>query len=214
MKKIALYIFSLIALFGCLFVCGNTKVKAEEIEQPETTETETPKEEIEIKDVEEIVKNVVKDLVEKYLGNYADKQLIADLSVVVTGVVTYLIVIFINIKYGKYKKGNVTEIIESFKKIDADHLKESLKTAYEKIEKLESVIVELKQSNETIMKVLVLAQDNTAKGKVALLEYLGSKTNNQEIKEAKAEVQKELEAQIETQKEVNEKVEKDYEKIF
>lgn len=213
-KRIFIIPILLLAFLSFVLFTSRVQVKAEEITEPETTETETPKDEIEIKDVEEIVKGIVKEIAEKYFGNYADKQLIADIVVIASAVITYLIVIGVNIKYGKYKKGGVTEIIDSFKKVDANHLENSLKTAYEKIDTLEKVIVELKQSNETIMKVLVLAQDNTTKGKVALLEYLGSKTNNQEIVQAKEVVQKELEKEIETKQEVNEKVSEEYKEIF
>lgn len=205
------YIVSILALFGFLFVLPQAKVKAEEMPtEPETTETETPKTEVEKKELEDFVIEIA----EKYLGDYVDKQLIADIVVIATGVLGYLGLFITSIKYGKYKKGNVNEIIDNMKKVDAEHLKKLLDISNAKVEDLIKVNEELKQGYETIMKVLVLMQDSSAKGKVALLEYLGSKTNSQEVKEAQAEVKQELETQIETQKEVNEKVEGEYQDIF
>ena len=64
------YILSILALFGLMFILPNTRVKAEEIEQPETTETETPEtEETEKKEIEDYVVEIA----EKYLKLFCKK---------------------------------------------------------------------------------------------------------------------------------------------
>lgn len=208
MKKV-LWLFTIIALLGCMFVLPSIKVKAEEIEQPETTETE----EITEQDEKEI-KDYVVDVADKYLGKYVDKQtltLIINLSLTA---LSYLGMFVINLVYNKYKKGNTNTIIESFKKIDGEHIKTQLKNAYEKIDTLEKVIVQLKESHETMMKVFVLSQDKSVEGKVAMLEYIGKHTQNDEVQEKAQEISGELEKEVEVKQEVNEKVKDEYQEIF
>lgn len=202
-------ILSILALFGLLFVLPQTKVKAEEIEQPETTETE----EITEQDEKEI-KDYVIDVADKYLGKYVDKQtltLIINLSLTA---LSYIGVFVINLVYNKYKKGNTNEIIESFKKVDGEHIKAQLKNAYEKIDTLEKLVIELKESQETMMKVFVLSQDKSVEGKVAMLDYIGKHTQNNEVQEKAQEISGELEKEVEVKQEVNEKVKDEYQEIF
>lgn len=202
-------ILSILALFGLLFVLPHTQVKAEEIEQPETTETE----EITEQDEKEI-KDYVVEIADKYLGKYVDKQtltLIINLSLTA---LSYIGVFVINLVYNKYKKGNTNTIIESFKKIDGEHIQAQLKNAYEKIDTLEKLVIELKESHETMMKVFVLSQDKSAEGKVAMLDYLGSHTQNSEVQEKAQELSGELEKEVEVKQEVNEKVKDEYQEIF
>ena len=82
------------------------------------------------------------------------------------------------------------------------------------VKKLTDSISDLENSIETVMKVLVLMQDNTAKGKATLLEYLGTKTENKEVKQLTQEVNDTIAEQEQAKKEIKEKVKDDYQNIF
>lgn len=217
MKRIALYIFSLIALCGCLFVLPHTQVKAEEIEQPETTETTetTEAQENEISaDEKELIKKFIMEIGEKYLGEYLDKQTLSLIASLVVMALGYIGVFSINLAYAKYKKGGVTEFMKALTENDGAHLTKFVETIKQQNEELKKEIKVLKDGYETMMKIFVLSQDKTADGKVAMLEYLGNHTENKEIQNQVKQEVKEIQEQEQLKAEVNEKVEKDYEKIF
>ena len=96
-----------------------------------------------------------------------------------------------------------TELKENFDKLSA-----------KEISKITKAITELEKSNETIMKVLVLMQDNTAKGKAALIEYLGSKTESEEVKQAVEVVNEKLVEKERKDEEVKDAVKNDYVKLY
>ena len=177
---------------------------------PATTEAPATDDEVDYKEAQE----VVTEIATKYLGEYLDKQLIADIVALVFGAISLGILAG---TYIKYKKGNkdTNDVVEQaiereLKEKIIDFTNQSNKLIQPLIEQNE----ELKKGYETIMKVLVLMQDASPKGKVALIDYLGGKTNNQEVKETAEQVQAEIEKQEETKKEVTEKVNGEYENIF
>lgn len=208
MKKGILYTFIAVLLIGLIFILPTTKVKAEEIDEPETTETQ-PTEYKEI-DLEEIVV----DIADKYLGEYVDRQLIANIVSIATGVLGYLALIITNIIYKKYKKNTVDDFMKALISNDGDHLKVIVKDLKEEIQSLKAQYLELKKANDTVVKALVLSQDNTAKGKIALLEYLGVNTDNQETKAEAEQITKKLEEEQAKKEEVNAKVSGEYNDLF
>ena len=179
---------------------------------PETTQpvvtTAAPVEEEEI-DYKE-AQQVVTDIATKYLGEYLDKQLIADIVALAFGVISLFALIGTYIKYKKAHKDTNDVVAQSIEK----EIKDKLKDVNELVKPLIEQNKELKDGYETIMKVLVLMQDASPKGKVALIDYLGSKTDNKEIKDATEQVNEEIKKQEETKKEVTEKVNGEYENIF
>ena len=186
MKKLVLFLIICVA-----FIFGAYQIKADEepvIEEPATEETDE--------------KYIERDTVQKIISWLTDAGVLASLFVV------YL-------KYRKYKKNTVEEVISAVKKEIGDYLTENFeKLSQDEIDKVKQAIKSLESSNEVIMKVLVLMQDNTAKGKTALIDYLGSKTESDEVKQATEDVKETLEQQEEIREEAFEKVEKDYQEIF
>lgn len=207
MKKRFLFIpILLIALLVVLFTTP-VQVKAEEVVEPETTETQPA---VEKKEVEDIIIEIAN----KYLGDYVDKQLIANIVTVASAVIGYISLLIVSIKYGKYKKNITDTILSGIQEEDGKHLKTELEKSDKKVEVLTEAIKELQKGYDVIVKALILSQDSTAKGKVTLLEYLGTKTDNPVVQEAKVQVKAEIEKQEEIKQEVNEKVSGEYTDIF
>lgn len=229
--------------FGCLvatilFMCGFYAIigdlKAESVEVEETlTQEETPLENEEIGQNEEVVETptntqdpqdsqeeeiteeTIKAKIEGYLANFMSESMVAKIIgwLVDAGVLGALLGIYL--KYRKYKHNSLEDVVKSTKEMIDENLQKSIDSlSKEKIDKLVKSIEALEQANETIMKVLVLMQDNTSKGKVALLEYLGSKTNNEEVKEAVKGTQEEIENALAKKEEVESKVKDEYKEIF
>lgn len=156
-----------------------------------------------------------KNEVQAWMSQYMEESLVVKIItwLVDAGVLSALFVVYL--KYRKHKSMTIEELLNEYKVKMGEWLKENFdKLSEEQIDKIKDSINSLEQSNETIMKVLVLMQDNTAKGKATLIEYLGSKTNNKEVKEAATEVSQILEEQEKATLEVKNKVAGDYEKIF
>lgn len=166
----------------------------EELQEPEIAETET-------EDI--VIDGEVRQWLEGLqLGNLVNWITNSGALVAVIGILT---------KYKKYKSTTLDDLMKEFKKQIKDHLDDNFKEmANEKIQALVDELKQVQLANETIMKVLVLMQDNTAKGRAALIEYLGTKTTNEEVKEAAEQVKQELAVQ----EEQKEQVKKEFEEIF
>ena len=153
--------------------------------------------------------------VEQWLSQYMEESMVVKIItwLVDAGVLSALFVVYL--KYRKHKSMTIEDLLNQFKEKMGEWLKENFdKLSKEEIDKLTNAIDDLEKSNETIMKVLVLMQDNTAKGKAALIEYLGSKTENKEVKDAVNDVSQTLEEQEKAVAEVKGKVAGAYEEIF
>lgn len=215
-----------IILFMCSFYAVIGDLKAESVEVEETlTQEETPVESEEIaqneeepqneQEEEEITEEAFKEKIQAYLTNFMSESMVAKIIgwLVDAGVLTALLGIYL--KYRKYKHNSLEDVVKSTKEMIDENLQKSIDNlSKEKIDKLVESINTLEQANETIMKVLVLMQDNTSKGKVALLEYLGSKTKNEEVKEAVKDTQEEIENALAKKEEVESKVKDEYKEIF
>lgn len=153
--------------------------------------------------------------VEAWLSQYMEESMVVKIItwLVDAGVLSALFVVYL--KYRKHKSMTIEDLLNQFKNKMGEWLKENFdKLSKEEINKLTNAIDDLEKSNETIMKVLVLMQDNTAKGKAALIEYLGSKTDSKEVESAVNEVSQALEEQEKAVAEVKDKVSGNYEEIF
>lgn len=210
-----------IILFMCSFYAVIGDLRAESVEDEEIlVEEEIPLESEEIalnEDVteEEITEEDLKEKIQAYLTNFMSESMVAKIIgwLVDAGVLTALLGIYL--KYRKYKHNSLEDVVKSTKEMIDENLQKSIDNlSKEKIDKLVESINTLEQANETIMKVLVLMQDNTSKGKVALLEYLGSKTKNEEVKEAVKDTQEEIENALAKKEEVESKVKDEYKEIF
>ena len=179
---------------------------APETTQPVVTTAAPVEEEVDYKEAQQ----VVTEIATKYLGEYLDKQLIADIVALAFGVISLFALIGTYIKYKKAHKDTNDVVAQSIEK----EIKKQIKDLDGLVKPLVEQNEELKKGYETIMKVLVLMQDASPKGKVALIDYLGSKTDNKEVKDATEQVNEEIKKQEETKKEVTEKVNGEYEIIF
>lgn len=153
--------------------------------------------------------------VQAWMSQYMEESMVVKIVtwLVDAGVLSALLAVYI--RYRKYKHTTIEDLLNQFKEKMGEWLKEKTdELSTEQIDKIKKAIEDLEKSNEVVMKVLVLMQDNTAKGKAALIEYLGSKTESAEIKEAAAEVNEALEEQAKKTEEVNSKVAGEYEEIF
>lgn len=207
MKKVLFIIlFTLLLLLIPVTVFADEEV----VEEPEPP--------VEVEPVEVETEPTLDDFkleVENYLSQYMEESMVAKIItwLIDAGVLTALFAVYL--KYRKYKHTTIEDLLTQFKDKMGVWLKENFdKLSAEEIAKLENAIDNLEKSNETIMKVLVLSQDNTAKGKAALIEYLGSKTDSKEVKEAATQVTETLEEQEKVKNEVNEKVAGEYKEIF
>ncbi len=220
MKKLFLLVSLPVVAAGLSLAIMNkpTVLYAEGESEPETSEPAPESSEEPITSSEEPVEteeSKALDEVKAWLGQHLDKQMVANIITWCSeaGVLTGLLGIYI--KYRKFKYKTLEDLVNLVKAEVGKYLTEAFNNlSEEKIKKLECAVETLEQSNETMMKVLVLMQDSTKAGKVALLDFLGSKTNSKEIKEAAEEVTKELEEQKVKEDAVKEAVKEDYEKIF
>lgn len=202
MKKLVLFLIICVA-----FIFGAYQIKADE-EEPVSEEPTT-------EETDEMTEEEFKLAIEDYLSQYIERDTVQKIIGWLTdaGVLASLFVVYL--KYRKYKKNTVEEVIGAVKKEIGDYLTKNFeKLSQDEIDKVKQAIKSLESSNEVIMKVLVLMQDNTAKGKTALIDYLGSKTESDEVKQATEDVKETLEQQEEIREEAFEKVEKDYQEIF
>lgn len=200
MKKI---LFAFIIILVMLIVPVTVLADEPEVEEPEAVEQQEP------------TLDDFKAEVQAWMNQYMEESLVVKIItwMVDAGVLSALFVVYL--KYRKHKSMTIEDLLNEYKAKMGEWLRENFdKLSVEQIDKINASLDSLEQSNETIMKVLVLMQDNTAKGKAALIEYLGSKTDNKEVKEAAIEVSQVLEEQEKTNAEVKEKVAGDYKEIF
>ena len=202
MKKFVLFLVVFImCLFGFYQINADEEVVVED--EPEVAEEQEPT----IDDF--------KAEVQEWMSQYMEESMVVKIItwLIDGGVLSALFVVYL--KYRKYKHTTVEDLTKQFSDKIGIWLKENFdKLSTEQIDKITKSVEDLEKSNETIMKVLVLMQDNTAKGKAALIEYLGSKTDSKEVKDAVLEVNEALEEQEQVKTKVNEKVEGEYEEIF
>lgn len=173
-----------------------------------------PEQEVEITEEEPTIDDL-KAEIQTWLEQYLETSMVAKIInwAVDAGVLTALFAVYL--KYRKYKHTTLENLIKMFQEKMGVWLKDNFdKLSVEQIEKIQKAIEDLEKSNETMMKVLILMQDNTAKGKAALIEYLGSKTDNEEVKQAVSEVGATLDEQEKKAAEINAKVAGEYEEIF
>lgn len=222
-KRIVVILCVAFLLFASAFKFSTIRFKADEPEveqEEEVIEEEVPQEETDEipTDIPEEEKNEFEEFkqhIEEYLATYFEQSLVSKVITwaIDAGVLSALF--FVYRKYSKYKHTTIEDMIKMFKEEMEKWLKEKAdELTVEQVDTIKKSIETLEESNETIMKVLVLMQDNTAKGKAALIEYLGSKTNSKEVKEAVSNVQEKLEEKEKVEEEIKDKVKDDYIKLY
>lgn len=213
MKKAFLLVsLPVIAAGLCLAVNNNSPMAVfAEGEEPEVVE---PAPEVETTEEETEEKKAL-DTVKSWLSQHFDTQMVANIITWASeaGILGALLGVYI--KYRRYKAKSLDELLDLFKKEIDKYFKDNFeKLSEEKLTGLVNALKDVENANETIMKVLVLMQDSTRKGRIALLDFLGSKTNNEEVKEAAEQLSEDLEEQEAKDEEVKDAVAGDYERIF
>lgn len=212
MKKLFLLLgLSVVATgVGLSIMNKSTPVYADEILPPDTQPSV-----IIIDEPEEDEETTALEEVKSWLNQHMDKQMVANIITWVSeaGVLSGLLGVYI--KYHKFKYKTLEDLVKLVKDEVGKYLTENFeKLSTDKIDNIVKSIDDLEKANETIMKVLVLMQDTSKKGKVALLDFLGSKTNNEEIKEMAENASEELEEEVKVEEEVKEAVKEEYKQIF
>lgn len=184
-------------------------------ETTETTTTEaTTSETTDDITFEESEQDVIETLKE-WLSQAFDSNLVGFIInwAIDAGLITVIAGIYF--KYRKYKAKSSQEIANEVKEVVKEVLascfkdlsKEQQKEIVEKIEKFEGDLDKLK-------KALILAQDRTAEGKIALLNLINETSENKsDIKEVSKKVETQIQKEVEKEKKVNEKVKDDYQPV-
>ena len=199
MKKLTICLTSFLVLFAMVICFNFNYAKADEVAE---TETETSFEDI---------KGEIDAYIEDNVHNEQVKSLI---SLGLNGVEAVALVI-IYILYRKGKSNNAENNKKDIKSILKDFTSDEFKEyGKEMIQPLHDAIDKLEKSTDTIMKVLVLMQDQTANGKIALIDFLGSKTDNEEVKKSVQLVKEAVEEVKAMQEKVNDEVKGEYKELF
>ena len=199
MKKLTICLTSFLVLFAMVICFNFNYAKADEVIE---TETETSFEDI---------KGEIDAYIEDNVHNEQVKSLI---SLGLNGVEAVALVI-IYILYRKGKSNNAENNKKDIKSILKDFTSDEFKEyGKEMIQPLHDAIDKLEKSTDTIMKVLVLMQDQTANGKIALIDFLGSKTDNEEVKKSVQLVKEAVEEVKAMQEKVNDEVKGEYKELF
>lgn len=150
-----------------------------------------------------------------FLSKYLDEQLVLSIInwAIDVGLLTALFGVYL--KYRKYKSMSSKEIAQETKTVVENAVKAKMQelTAVE-LEKIYKVVSNLEEGLKTTNKALVLAQDKTAEGKIALLNLISEKSSDSETKEKADEVKTKIVEEEETKEEVNKDVSGDYNSIF
>ena len=199
MKKLTICLTSFLVLFAMVICFNFNYAKADEVIE---TETETSFEDI---------KGEIDAYIEDNVHNEQVKSLI---SLGLNGVEAVALVI-IYILYRKGKSNNAENNKKDIKSILKDFTSDEFKEyGKEMIQPLHDAIDKLEKSTDTIMKVLVLMQDQTANRKIALIDFLGSKTDNEEVKKSVQLVKETVEEVKAMQEKVNDEVKGEYKELF
>ena len=214
MKKLLLLLIMLCVL--CVGTVGfasaeETPVTTEEItEEPpvatgEITEETPEPEQTEEKSYEEIATDIAESILSQYLPEYQVQKII---SLGIGGVIIVLVVALLVIyaKYRKYKHNNLVDVKNTVITETEKDLAEKL-TIFSQ-EQIRPIIEQI----NNLVKIIALSQDNSANGKLALLEFISA---NNETAKATSETIKENIAETEnTKKAVQEQVSGEYKDLF
>lgn len=202
MKKLLIIMY---LIYLALFAIGiATITKAEEVDSNAVDSSAVVEEEITIDEF--------KAGVEEYLSQYLEESWVVKIVtwLIDAGVLSALFVIYL--KYSKYKHTTIEQLFNKFKE-EAGKWLENAKDDLEdsKLQEVKNALNDIIITNENIMKALVLMQDKSSEGKLALIDFLGSKTKEEKVlKEVKHTIEEE---QNEKEK-INDLVKDDYKGMF
>ena len=216
MKKLLLLLIMLCVL--CVGTVGfasaeETPVTTGEItEEPPmatgeiTEETSgTVPEQTEEKSYEEIATEIAESILSQYLPEYQVQKII---SLGIGGVVIALgfALIVIYAKYRKYKHNNLVDVKNTVITETEKDLAEKL-TIFSQ-EQIKPIIEQV----NNLVKIIALSQDNSANGKLALLEFISA--NNETAKPTSETIKESIAETENTKKVVQEQVSGEYKDLF
>lgn len=209
-------------LGGCLLIgtgCATIEKKivyAEEIENTSeivSSEITTTTSSSEL--TQEEVESTIKEKIENWASEYVSWDYVSSIInwSIDTGLLS--VIAFLIVKTRKYKSMTGEEIVNLLK----SQLIETLTTNFKEMseEQLKQLVLnmdKLSSDIEVMKKALVLAQDKTAEGKIALLNLINGTTENKETKEAIEEQKEKIEKEEAKIEEVKSAVDGEYKEIF
>ena len=167
-------------------------------ETPETEQTEE-------KSYEEIATDIAESILSQYLPEYQVQKII---SLGIGGVIIVLVVALLVIyaKYRKYKHNNLVDVKNTVITETEKDLAEKL-TIFSQ-EQIKPIIEQI----NNLVKIIALSQDNSANGKLALLEFISA--NNETAKATSETVKENITETENTKKAVQEQVSGEYKDLF
>ena len=167
-------------------------------ETPETEQTEE-------KSYEEIATDIAENILSQYLPEYQVQKII---SLGIGGVIIVLVVALLVIyaKYRKYKHKNKNEVKNTVITETEKDLAEKL-TIFSQ-EQIKPIIEQI----NNLVKIIALSQDNSANGKLALLEFISA--NNETAKPTSETIKESIAETENTKKVVQEQVSGEYKDLF
>lgn len=181
-----------------------------EITETTTTTTENGDGDISYEESEEEVVETLKE----WLLQFFDSNLVGFIInwAIDAGLITIIAGIYF--KYRKYKAKSSQEIASEVKEQINEILNASFKDlSSEQQEKVINVINKLNSEIETLKKALVLAQDKTAEGKIALLNLINETTKEVEVIKEVEKVKEKVIDKSNKEKQANEKVKEKYKPV-
>lgn len=154
------------------------------------------------------------DTLKEWLLQFFDSNLVGFVInwAIDAGLITIIAGIYF--KYRKYKAKSSQEIASEVKQQINEVLNASFKDlSKEQQEKIINVVNKLNSEIETLKKALVLAQDKTAEGKIALLNLINETTKEVEVIKEVEKVKEKVIEENNKEKEVNEKVKEKYKPV-
>ena len=164
---------------------------------------------------QEEVEKTIKEKIENWASEYVSWDYISSIInwSIDTGLLS--VIALLVVKTRKYKSMTGEEIVNLLK----SQLIETLTTNFKEMseEQLKQLVLNMDKLGsdiEVMKKALVLAQDKTAEGKIALLNLIDGTTENKETKEAIDEQKEKIEKEEAKIEEVKSAVDGDYKEIF
>lgn len=221
MKKLLLLLMALSVLFVGTIGFASAEETAQEITVTETPQgepaeepsvvtgeitEETPEpEQTEEKSYEEIATDIAENILSQYLPEYQVQKIIS-LGIGGVVIVLGLALLIVYAKYRKYKHNNLVDVKNTVITETEKDLAEKL-TIFSQ-EQIKPIIEQI----NNLVKIIALSQDNSANGKLALLEFISA--NNETAKETSETIKENIEETENTKKAVQEQVSGEYKDLF
>lgn len=205
MKKLLILLMALSVLFVGTIGFASAEETAQEITVTETPQGEPAEEPAEEKDYEQIATEVAENILRQYLPEYQVQKII---SLGIGGIVIALglALLIVYAKYRKYKHNNLVDVKNTVITETEKDLAEKL-TIFSQ-EQIKPIIEQI----NNLVKIIALSQDNSANGKLALLEFISA--NNEQAKETSETIKESIEETENTKKAVQEQVSGEYKDLF